>query len=241
MKANKNKYKPMYNRKINFDMNLKNLLIIFLFLFSTGIGKAQNKLTNMEKMDGFVLLFNGQNLDGWVGNKTGYGVDDGMIVIDPDKDAHGNLFTEKEYANFNFRFQFQLTPGANNGLGIRAPLKGDAAYKGMEIQILDNTADKYKNLHEYQYHGSVYGVIPAKRGFLKPVGEWNEEEVIANGNHIKVILNGEVIVDGDIRKASKGGTLDGKKHPGLRNKKGHIGFLGHGDKVRFRNIRLKEL
>ena len=111
----------------------------------------------------------------------------------------------------------------------------------MELQILDNTADKYKDLKPYQYHGSVYGVIPAKRGFLKPVGEWNSQEVIAEGNHIKVILNGEVIVDGNIKEASKGGTMDGKKHKGLKNKKGHIGFLGHGDIVRFRSIRIKEL
>ena len=202
---------------------------------------AQNTLTNMEKMEGFELLFNGENLDGWVGNKTAYVAEDGMIIIYPDKGGSGNLFTENEYANFIFRFEFQLTPGANNGLGIRAPLEGDAAYRGMELQILDNTADKYRDLKEYQFHGSVYGVIPAKRGFLKPVGEWNRQEVIADGDNIKVVLNGEVIVDGNIKEASKGGTLDGKKHKGLRNKKGHIGFLGHGDLVRFRSIRIKEL
>ena len=211
------------------------LMLLTLFAF------AQNSLTNMEKMEGFELLFNGENLDGWIGNKTDYVVEKGVIVIYPDKGGSGNLFTEKEYANFNFRFEFQLTPGANNGLGIRAPKEGDAAYKGIELQILDNTADKYKNLHEYQYHGSVYGVIPAKRGFLKPVGEWNEQEVIVTGDTIKVILNGEIIVDGNLKVARKGGTLDGKKHPGLKKKKGYIGFLGHGDVVRFRNIKIKEL
>ena len=211
------------------------LMLLTLFAF------AQNSLTNMEKMEGFELLFNGENLDGWIGNKTDYVVEKGVIVIYPDKGGSGNLFTEKEYANFNFRFEFKLTPGANNGLGIRAPKEGDAAYKGIELQILDNTADKYKDLHEYQYHGSVYGVIPAKRGFLKPVGEWNEQEVIITGDSIKVILNGEIIVDGNIKVARKGGTLDGKKHPGLKKKKGYIGFLGHGDVVRFRNIKIKEL
>ena len=123
------------------------------------------------------------------------------------------------------------------------PTEGDAAYVGMELQILDNDAPIYKNLEPYQYHGSVYGVIPAKRGALKPVGEWNYQEVIAKGNHIKVILNGEVIVDGDIAKASDNGkaTADHKQHPGLLNEKGHIGFLGHGSEVHFRNIRIKEL
>lgn len=220
-------------------MNKYQFIIIAILLSYTSY--AQNSLTNMEKMDGFELLFNGDNLNGWVGNKIDYVVEDGMIVIYPDKGGSGDLYSEKEYANFIFRFEFQLTPGANNGLGIRAPLSGDAAYKGMELQILDNTSDKYKDLHEYQYHGSVYGVIPAKRGYLKPVGEWNTQEVIAQGDSIKVILNGEVIVDGNIKVARKGGTLDGKKHPGLKNKKGHIGFLGHGDLVRFRSIRIKEL
>lgn len=220
---------------------MRKLLIVFVLFILSINSFAQNKLTNMEKMEGFELLFNGENLDGWVGNKTDYVAEDGMIVIYPDKGGKGNLFTEKEYANFNFRFEFQLTPGANNGLGIRAPLEGDAAYIGIELQILDNTAEKYKDLHEYQYHGSVYGVIPAKRGFLKPVGEWNQQEVIVNGDSITVVLNGEVIVNGDIKEARKGGTLDGKKHKGLKNKKGHIGFLGHGDLVRFRNIRIKEI
>jgi hypothetical protein len=220
---------------------MRKILFAFLMLACSAYAFPQNKLTNMEMMEEFVLLFNGENLDGWVGNKTDYVAEDGMIIIYPDKGGSGNLFTEKEYANFIFRFEFQLTPGANNGLGIRAPLDGDAAYAGMELQILDNTAEKYAELKDYQYHGSVYGVIPAKKGFLNPVGEWNQQEVVVNGDSVKVILNGEVILDGNIKIASKGSTLDGKKHPGLKNKKGHIGFLGHGDLVRFRNVRIKEL
>ena len=126
-------------------------------------------------------------------------------------------------------------------LGIRAPLEGDAAYLGMELQILDNTADIYARLEPYQYHGSVYGVIPAKRGFLRPVGEWNEEEVRVEGTRIRIILNGEVIVDGDIAEARDKGTMDHQDHPGLKREKGHIGFLGHGSLVQFRKIRIKEL
>lgn len=191
---------------------------------------------------GFQPLFNGENLDGWVGNKQAYRAENGMIVVDPQGGGSGgNLFTEEEYGNFILRFEFQLTPGANNGLGIHAPLEGDAAYAGKEIQILDNTAAKYADLQPYQYHGSVYGILPARRGFLKPVGEWNEEEVIVQGSKIKVVLNGTVIVDGDVLKASRNGTMDGKEHPGLQRTRGHIGFLGHGDVVRFRNIRIREL
>jgi len=111
----------------------------------------------------------------------------------------------------------------------------------MEIQILDSEAPIYKDLHAYQYHGSIYGVFPAKRGFLKPVGEWNYEEIKAQGPKITVTLNGTVIVDEDITLPRKNGTADGKKHPGLLRDSGHIGFLGHGSEVQFRSIRVKDL
>ena len=195
-----------------------------------------------QSNSGFVSLFNGKNLDGWTGNKAGYRVENGAIVVHLGEDSSvGNLYTEKEFGNFVLRFQFKLTPGANNGIGIRTPLEGDAAYVGMEIQVLDNTANEYKDLHPYQYHGSVYGVIPAKRGYLKPVGQWNEEEIRADGTKIKITLNGHVIVDGDIASSIANGTMDHKSHPGLGNKKGHIGFLGHGSVVYFRNIHIKTL
>ena len=204
------------------------------------ISNDDYNLTVTEKAEGFKALFNGKDLEGWIGNKVDYTVQEGNIVIDPKGGGSGNLFTEKEYADFNYRFEFQLTPGANNGLGIRTPPQGDAAYMGMELQVLDNTSPIYAELQPYQYHGSVYGVIPAKRGFLKPVGEWNSEEVIVQGTRVKVILNGEVIVDGDIAGPRDNGTMDHRDHPGLKNKQGHIGFLGHGSVVSFRNIRIKE-
>ncbi len=207
------------------------------------INPDKSVLCEKEKQDGFTSLFNGKDLDNWVGNKTDYTAKDDMIVVDPKKGsrASGNLFTDKDYSNFNFRFEFQLTPGANNGLGIHAPLEGDAAYAGKELQILDNTASIYANLKPYQYHGSVYGIIASKRGALKPVGEWNSEEVIVNGDDIKIILNGVVIVDGNMKEASKNGTADKKNHPGLKRNTGRIGFLGHGSQLKFRNIRIKEL
>ena len=217
------------------------LLLSFIVFIGFGCFRYMSSLTSDEKKDGFQSLFNGKDLDAWVGNKKSYRVEDDNIVIDPKGGGGGNLFTEKEYSNFIFRFEFQLTPGANNGLGIHAPLEGDAAYVGKELQILDNTASKYANLKPYQYHGSVYGIIPAKRGFLKPVGEWNQQEVMVNGSKIKITLNGTTIVDGDFMEASKNGTMDGKDHPGLKRTNGHIGFLGHGDVLKFRNIRIKEL
>jgi HEAT repeat protein len=215
--------------------------LAFRDVYVRKLNSSQISLTPEEETNGFVSLFNGKDLTGWVGNMTDYKVVDQTILIDPTAGGKGNLYTEKEYDDFVFRFDFQLTPGANNGIGIRTPLEGDAAYVGMEIQVLDNTSPIYANLEPYQYHGSVYGVIPAKREFLKPVGQWNEEEIRIEGNRIRVTLNGQIIVDGDLMDASSNGTLDHKNHPGLQRTKGHIGFLGHGSEVRFKNLRIKSL
>jgi HEAT repeat protein len=197
-------------------------------------------LTDAEKEEGFITLFNGKDLGGWTGDTKGYVAEAGKIVIYPDRGS-GNLYTEKEYADFVFRFEFKLTPAANNGIGIRAPLEGDAAYAGMEIQVLEDGSPVYWDLQPYQFHSSVYGVVPARRGILRPVGEWNTEEIVARGRRITVTVNGTRIVDADIDEASAGGTIDHRDHPGLKRDHGHIGFLGHGSIVEFRNIRIREL
>ena len=181
-------------------------------------------------------------------------VEDGNLVCP--SDGGGFLFTEKQYGDFSFRFDFRLATGANNGIAIRSPLvDAKPAYEGMEIQILDHHGSRYEAeadtgngktrklswLKPWQYHGSVYGIVPAKVGYLKPVGQWNSEEITANGSRIVVKVNGQVIVDADIKEASKGGTMDGKQHPGLLNEQGYLGILGHGGGVDFRNMRIKEL
>jgi len=191
---------------------------------------------------GFISLFNGKDLAGWklMGKEgRGYIIEAGLLECP--SDGGGNLFSEKEYANFVFRFEFKLEEGSNNGVGIRAPFEGDAAYQGMEIQILDHDAPMYHGkLHPAQYHGSIYDVVPAKTGFLRPTGEWNLEEIVADGRQIKVTLNSHVIVDANLDSVTDPAVL--KKHPGLARTRGHVGFLGHGPaRVWFRNVRIKEL
>lgn len=208
-------------------------LALVAFVSLTGVTVAE------EKEEGFVPLFDGQTLAGWQGAKDGYAVADGAIVCKVK--GGGNLYTEKEYADFHLKFEFKLTAGANNGIGIRTPLEGDSAFVGMEIQVLDDTSDQYKGIKDWQRHGSVYGVVAAKGGHQKPVGEWNSEEIIVKGSHVKVILNGETIVDADVAKASTPKTLDGREHPGLARDKGHIAFCGHGAHVEYRKLSLKEL
>ncbi len=223
-------------------------LIAILFVFaSISVLSAQNArpertpnvLTDQEKKAGFELLFDGKeiNRDIWQGAVDGYKAVDGTIVCEPG----GNLVTKKDYDNFVFRFEFKLPPAGNNGIGIRTRVGVDGAYNGHEIQILEDSADVYKNLEPYQFHGSVYRFVPAIRGSLRPVGQWNREEIVVYGNKIQVICNGKVIVDADMTEFVEGKKppMDGHSH--IFNTTGVIGFMGHGDPVAFRSVRIKEL
>lgn len=195
---------------------------------------------------GFISLFDGKDLEGWTygtrdgkENKAGRGYQvEGGIIFCTAEDG-GNLYTGKEYGDFVFRFEFRLEANSNNGIGVRAPLEGNAAYAGMEIQVLDDSGPEYVNLRPAQYHGSIYDVVAAKRGSQRPVGEWNSEEIVARGRRITVVLNGDTVVDANLDDIVDPEVL--KKHPGLARTSGHIGFLGHGTRVEFRNIRVKAL
>jgi hypothetical protein len=212
------------------------------------------ELSAEEAKQGFEILFDGEDMSKWTGNTIDYVPMNGAICVSANYGNGGNLYTKKTYSDFIFRFEFCfMKEGVNNGVGIRTPMGVDAAYEGMEIQILDHDAPIYKNLREYQVHGSVYGIIPAKRIKSPKLGTWNTEEIVVKGDRIKVTVNGEVILDGNIRKACKGNnvskdgsntnpyTVDKKNHPGLFNKSGHIGFLGHGEGLKLRNVRIKDL
>lgn len=200
--------------------------------------EANARLRGNDDSAGFSSIFNGKDLSGWTGAVDGYEVSDGTLAC---KKGHGgNLYTEEEYADFVVRVEFNLPPGGNNGLAIRYPGEGRPAYQGMtELQVLDDTAEKYAKLDPRQYHGSIYGGVAAQRGYLRPVGEWNFQEVTVNGSTIKVELNGSVIVDADVSKITE--YKDDSPHPGRDLAKGHFGFAGHNDPVMFRNIAIKKL
>lgn len=180
----------------------------------------------------FRPLFNGTDLTGWKGD--GYVVEDGAITCTP---KGRNLITEEVFANYVLDFEFKLTPGANNGLGIHYPGTGDAAYTGMELQILDSSAPKYKDLKDYQFHGGLYTMLAARQGVLKPVGEWNQERVTVMGPALKVELNNQIILRANLDEMA----AKHLQHQGVKRRSGHIGWLGHGDKVSFKNIRIGEL
>jgi len=189
--------------------------------------------------DEFEPLFNGKDLSGWVG-----AVDDYEVIGDAiqcKQGRAGNLLTKDTYDNFAVRLEFKLPPGGNNGLAIRAPVSNEElAYVGMELQVLDDSSPQYKDLHDYQFHGSLYGLAPSIRGYLRPTGAWNFQEAVVDGDHIKVRLNGFEVLDVNIDEVRQK-PLDGKEHPGAFRTTGHFGLCGHHDPVAFRSVRIKRL
>ncbi len=198
--------------------------------------EANRRLREMSGEKDFETVFNGKDLDGWDGAVASYEVKDGSIVCKPHKG--GILYTKPEYSDFVARLEFKLPPGGNNGLAIRYPGgPGDTAYDGMcELQVLD---DSYKGIDPRQAHGSAYGMVAAHRGYQRPVGEWNYQEVTVKGSTIKVELNGTLILDCDLSKVKE--FMDNRPHPGKDRTSGHFGFAGHNDPVAFRNIQIKRL
>ena len=209
-------------------------------IFAREIGgeEANQLLRGDDAKQGFTSIFNGKDLDGWAGAADNYEVVDGAIRCK--KGSGGNLYTKNVYGDFVVRLEFKVPPGGNNGLAIRFPGSGNPAYAGMtELQVLDNTAEKYAKLDKRQYHGSAYGMAAAHRGYQRPVGKWNYQEVTVKGSTIKVELNGSVILDADLSKVTE--FMGKGAHPGLKLKEGHFGFAGHNDAVAFRNLAIKKL
>ncbi|HON07930.1 MAG TPA: DUF1080 domain-containing protein, partial [Verrucomicrobiota bacterium] len=207
-----------------------------IFIREIGPDEANKLLRGSD--DGFVPIFNGKDFEGWAGPIDNYEVQDGAIVCK--KGKGGTIYTKEEYSDFIVRLEIKLPPAGNNGLAIRYPGQGDTAYVGMcELQVLDDSAPVYAKLDPRQYHGSAYGMVASHRGYQRPVGEWNYQEVTVVGSKIKVELNGTVILDCDLSTVNE--YMNNSAHPGKNRTSGHFGFAGHNDPVMFRNISIKKL
>jgi hypothetical protein len=191
---------------------------------------------------GFEPLFNGMDLTGWTvlgGKKDVWGADHGILFVDGK--GGGWLMTEREFGDFEVRLDFKMPRAGNSGVALRAPLMGNPAYDGMEIQLLDDPWYKdeknYKGLRPTQLTGSIYDVVPPARDALKPVGEWNTIHITAKGRQVTVELNGVKTVDANLDDHKDRAD----KHPGLWRAKGHLGLQSHDGRVEFRNLLVKPL
>ena len=209
-----------------------------VFIREIGTNEGNEILASKGGND-FKSAFNGKNFEGWAGPTNNYSVDHGSIQCM--KGKGGTIYVNDELSDFSARMEFKLPPGGNNGLAIRYPGSGDTAYVGMcELQVIDDSAKKYAKLHPAQYHGSAYGMAPAARGYQRPVGEWNFQEVTVDGSRIKVELNGTLILNADLANVEKP-MYDLGKFKGRLRKSGYFGFAGHGDAVSFRNISIRNI
>jgi hypothetical protein len=208
-----------------------------------GSEEANKILTSKIKED-YQRIFNGKDFTGWAGPVENYELVDGAIRCMEKKG--GTIYWNEELSDFSALLEFKVPAGGNNGLAIRYPGSGDTAYVGMcELQILDNEAPKYAGLDPRQFHGSAYGMAAAQRGYNRPVGEWNFQEVTVKGSTIKVELNGTVILNTDLSKLDPkgfhGGATGPKEHPGKDRTSGFFGLAGHNDAVSFRNLGVRKL
>lgn len=204
-------------------------------------GAEANKYLASKGTEGFKAIFNGKDLTDWKGATDQYEVVDGAIFCKPNKG--GNLYHKDDLTDFVARLEFKVPSGGNNGLCLRFPGIGNTAYVGMcELQVLDDNYDKVKGkIDPRQVHGSAYGMVAAQRGYQRPIGEWNFQEVTVKGSTIKVELNGFVILDADLSKVDMATVMAKSAHPGKDRKNGFFGFAGHGDAVGFRDLSIKSL
>jgi hypothetical protein len=207
-----------------------------LFVLCAAVCATQGSRAGDDKIpDGFTALFNGRDLTGWksTGKKDVWGAENGLLYVAGG--GGGWLMTEKEYDNYELRLEFKMPKMGNSGVALRTPAKGDPAYVGMEIQLLDDP--NWKGLRPTQQTGSIYDVVPAAKVVTKPHGEWNRMRIVANGRKILVELNGERLVNADLDDYK----THEKKHPGLTRGTGHIGLQSYNFRVEFKNIWIKKL
>jgi hypothetical protein len=183
-------------------------------------------------------LFNGNDLSGWQliqAQKGSWKVDQGILYTEGE--GGGWLSTDKQYGNFILELEYRVPPDGNSGVFLRTPRQGNPAYAGMEIQVLDDYAQKYADLKPWQYTGSIYGVQAPARRVSKPANQWQKMEIFCQGSIVQVTLNGEMIIDSNLIDHMN----KAKNHPGLKQRKGYIGLQNHSSKIEYRNIRIKEL
>lgn len=185
-----------------------------------------------------IKLFSGHDLTHWTpvgANADSWHVEDGVLYTQGG--GGGWLSTNKTYDNFELQLEFKLPEGGNSGVFIRAPRKGNPAYQGIEIQLLDDYAEQYADLHDWQYTGSLYDVKAPSKEAVKQAGTWQKMTITVNGPHIKVVLNGV-----KINEANLINFMDRvEEHPGLKRRSGYIGLQNHHSRVEFRNIILTKI
>lgn len=193
--------------------------------------------------EGFVSLWNGVDLSGWSihdGKRTSWKVAEGAVSCT--SPGGGWLQSESTYSDFELQFEYRLSPGGNSGVSLRYPGTGNPSLDGLEIQLIDDMAEKYRDLPPQQATGSLYfAVAPQSRSASKAAGEWNSCVIHCEGSRIRVSINGQDVNDIDLGQLSQSAQHASRKAVASRSPVGTIAFQSHSTPVAFRNIYLKDL
>ncbi len=227
-------------------------LNFFLLIALTQLASAQNKLTQKEQKQGWNMLFNGKNTDGWHSYlkpkaEAAWMIKDGALTLDPKAEGQGDLVTDKEYENFELALDWNISAEGNSGVifGVHEDPAFGATYNtGIEMQVLDNKGAE-DNKQATHLAGSLYDMKAPSAAVAKPAGEWNTARIRKQNGHLTFWLNGTKTIETQIGSADWETLLNNSKFKSWKNfakyPKGHIALQDHGHVVSFRNIMIKEL
>ena len=220
---------------------------VLVFLATPLTAQEHNRLTAAERAAGWQLLFDGNSLEGWRGYNsefmpTGWSVENGMLTR---TGPGGDIITEQQFGDFELYLEWLVGPGGNSGVLVRAVEGQEEVYHGApEMQILDD-AGHPDGRSPLTSAGSNYGLHGAPRGIVKSAGEWNSSRIVVVNNQVEHWLNGDKVVEYELGSADWLRRVANSKFaqwPAYgRASRGHIGIQDHGDRVSFRNLKVREL
>lgn len=212
----------------------------------SGEGGAPNTLTDAERAEGWRLLFDGRTTAGWRGYRkqempAGWKVEDGALVRAAEA---GDIVTDEQFGDFELSLEWKVAPGGNSGIFYRATESAEAIYESApEMQVLDD-ARHPDGRSRLTAAGSLYALYPSPAGVVKPAGEWNRARIIARGPHVEHWLNGVKVAEYELWSPDWEQRVKQSKFaqwPGYgRARAGHVGLQDHGDRVAYRDMKIRE-
>lgn len=231
------------------------LTIALALCFFMAATQAQNKLSKKETKAGWKLLFDGTSTTGWRNfnsNTIGdaWKVKDGVLFLDNTvkvREERGDIVTHEEYENFELELEWKIDSCGNSGLMFN--VVEDPKYRtpwvtGPEMQILDNSCHPDAKIEKHRA-GDLYDLIKSSKETVKPAGQWNKVRIVSKNAHYEFWLNGTKNVEFTMHTPEWDGLVQNSKFKSMADfgkaKKGHLSLQDHGDKVSFRNIKIKVL
>ncbi|WP_053334323.1 3-keto-disaccharide hydrolase [Gemmatimonas phototrophica] len=214
----------------------------------SAVSLAAPALNAQPKPGPWTPLFDGRSLAGWHNYDTpgqpvaGWSVENGILIR---SGAGGDLTTDKQFGNFELELDWKVEKGGNSGVIYRIDHSGEKTYvSGPEMQILDDAVHR-DGQNPLTSAGANYALHAAPRGVVKGPGEWNQVRLVVHGTHVEHWLNGQKMVEYELGSADWEARRKASKFAGAdrygRATRGHIALQDHGDRVYFRNVRIREL